>query len=332
MSCKMVRQKNALMAQNVANDRNRSPVAAGRRDFSRPCRPFRARPAGRGRGACARRLCADAGVGAGRARRRPDRDRQCLRDDDARLHGGAVQDRRHAARPRVRGRAQRAIPASSSRPSRSPTPMPGTAGSARPASARGRLRRSSGRSTPRPAPTPPPSRWRGSSPARWRKAASRCSPTTPRTRCGSRAGSRIRTARAGSRASRSSSPMSTKRRRAMRASPHRPALRTRAGQAVQLDRGRIDLVTREAFAAALPEIAIPSLPFIGGLWRDGDVARCGGSGVARRRPVVAPRGRCPGRAVSGGVGEGRVAVQRRQRFRSRLAADLTALRPRFAAG
>jgi len=44
----------------------------------------------------------------------------------------------------------------------------------------------------------------------------------------------------------------------------RPAVRTPAGQAVVLDRGRIDLVTREAFAAALPEIAVPSLPFIGG--------------------------------------------------------------------
>ena len=33
---------------------------------------------------------------------------------------------------------------------------------------------------------------------------------------------------------------------------------------MQLDRGRIDLVTREAFAAALPEIAVPSLPFIAG--------------------------------------------------------------------
>jgi hypothetical protein len=32
---------------------------------------------------------------------------------------------------------------------------------------------------------------------------------------------------------------------------------------VQLDRGRIELVTRDAFAHALPEIAIPSLPFIG---------------------------------------------------------------------
>lgn len=44
----------------------------------------------------------------------------------------------------------------------------------------------------------------------------------------------------------------------------RPAVRTRGGQAVALDRGRIDLVTREAFAAALPEIAVPSLPFIAG--------------------------------------------------------------------
>jgi hypothetical protein len=44
----------------------------------------------------------------------------------------------------------------------------------------------------------------------------------------------------------------------------RPAVPTQAGQSVQLDRGRIDLVTREAFAAALPEIAIPSLPFVGG--------------------------------------------------------------------
>ncbi len=44
----------------------------------------------------------------------------------------------------------------------------------------------------------------------------------------------------------------------------RPAKRTRAGQAVQLDRGRIDVVTRDAFIAALPEIVIPSLPFIAG--------------------------------------------------------------------
>jgi hypothetical protein len=43
----------------------------------------------------------------------------------------------------------------------------------------------------------------------------------------------------------------------------RPAVRAQAGQTVQLDRGRIDLVTRDAFAALLPEIAIPALPFIG---------------------------------------------------------------------
>jgi hypothetical protein len=45
---------------------------------------------------------------------------------------------------------------------------------------------------------------------------------------------------------------------------NRPATPTPGGQTVVLDRGRIDLVTRGAFAAALPEIAIPSLPFIAG--------------------------------------------------------------------
>jgi hypothetical protein len=44
----------------------------------------------------------------------------------------------------------------------------------------------------------------------------------------------------------------------------RPVARTRAGQTVTLDRGRIDLVTSEAFAAVLPEVVIPSLPFIAG--------------------------------------------------------------------
>jgi hypothetical protein len=43
----------------------------------------------------------------------------------------------------------------------------------------------------------------------------------------------------------------------------RSAARTSAGQCVQLDRGRIDLVTADAFAAALPEMPIPALPFMG---------------------------------------------------------------------
>ena len=43
----------------------------------------------------------------------------------------------------------------------------------------------------------------------------------------------------------------------------RPSITTPSGQSIPLDRGRIDLVTHEAFAAALPEIAIPSLPFMG---------------------------------------------------------------------
>jgi len=44
---------------------------------------------------------------------------------------------------------------------------------------------------------------------------------------------------------------------------HRPATGAGDRQTVQLDRGRIDLVTREAFAAVLPEVAIPALPFVG---------------------------------------------------------------------
>jgi Glyoxalase-like domain len=42
----------------------------------------------------------------------------------------------------------------------------------------------------------------------------------------------------------------------------RPAVKTRAVQAIRLDRGRIELVTGDALTEALPEIAIPSLPFM----------------------------------------------------------------------
>lgn len=76
----------------------------------------------------------------------------------------------------------------------------------------------------------------------------------------------------------------------------RPAVRTRSGQAVTLDRGRIDLVTREAFAAAMPEIAIPLLPFIGAYGvtvRSLDAMEAGlhSSGLSSRRArdmLVAP--------------------------------------------
>jgi hypothetical protein len=43
----------------------------------------------------------------------------------------------------------------------------------------------------------------------------------------------------------------------------RPASPAPFGQAIQLDRGRVELATPEAFAQMFPEIAIPSLPFIG---------------------------------------------------------------------
>jgi Glyoxalase-like domain len=43
----------------------------------------------------------------------------------------------------------------------------------------------------------------------------------------------------------------------------RPAKPMRTGRVVALDRGRVELVSRAAFEAALPEIAIAGLPFIG---------------------------------------------------------------------
>ena len=59
----------------------------------------------------------------------------------------------------------------------------------------GRSWRCNGRSIPAVRPEPRPSRWRASSPARCRRAASKFSPIAPSTWCGSRAGLRIRTAR-----------------------------------------------------------------------------------------------------------------------------------------
>ena len=43
----------------------------------------------------------------------------------------------------------------------------------------------------------------------------------------------------------------------------RAAIAVPFGQRIELDRGRIDLVDAEAFARRLPEIPIPSLPFVG---------------------------------------------------------------------
>ena len=57
--------------------------------------------------------------------------------------------------------------------------------------------------------------------------------------------------------------MSTKPPRASRASPRARQTRQPFGQTIQLDRGRVELATAEAFAQKFPEIAIPSLPFIG---------------------------------------------------------------------
>ena len=114
------------------------------------------------------------------------------------------------------------------------------------------------------APGTAASRWRASRPARCRKAASRCSPTTPRTWSGSRAGSThpngafglagltIAVADVDEAAARFARFTG----RTAEASP--------AGRTIRLDRGRLDLVSADAFAAcSLPECPIPSLPFAG---------------------------------------------------------------------
>ena len=111
-------------------------------------------------------------------------------------------------------------------------------------------------------------------------------------RCGSRAGSRIRTARAGSRASSIAVADVDEAAARFARFTHGRRRATRAGQAVQLDRGRIDLVTRDAFAAALPEIAIPSLPFIGAYGVTVTSLDAVEATLRARRPAVAPRGRC----------------------------------------
>jgi hypothetical protein len=43
----------------------------------------------------------------------------------------------------------------------------------------------------------------------------------------------------------------------------RPARPSSLGRTIALDRGRVDLMTAAAFAHLLPQIPIPSLPFIG---------------------------------------------------------------------
>ena len=92
----------------MTNARRRSSAPAARRFFSITsaisCATRRQQP-----GVGARRLCADARVGPEQPRRRraADRHRQRHRHARARLCRGAVQDRRYAARPRVRGGAGR---------------------------------------------------------------------------------------------------------------------------------------------------------------------------------------------------------------------------------
>jgi hypothetical protein len=73
----------------------------------------------------------------------------------------------------------------------------------------------------------------------------------------------------------------------------RPATANPAGRAVTLDRGRMQIMDTSAFAALLPEVAVPSLPFIGAyavlvasLERAAQTLRAGGLTARRHGPML----------------------------------------------
>jgi hypothetical protein len=73
----------------------------------------------------------------------------------------------------------------------------------------------------------------------------------------------------------------------------RPAMANAAGRAIALDRGRVQLMDKAAFEILLPEIAVPSLPFIGAyavrvdsLDRAERTLHAGGLAVRRKGPML----------------------------------------------
>jgi hypothetical protein len=73
----------------------------------------------------------------------------------------------------------------------------------------------------------------------------------------------------------------------------RPAVTNAAGRAIALDRGRVQLMDAAAFKAVLPEIAVPSLPFIGAyavkvasLDKAERALQAGGLAVRRNGPML----------------------------------------------
>ena len=93
----------------------------------------------------------------------------------------------------------------------------------------------------------------------------------------------------------------------------RPAAACEGGRVVaQLDRGRVELVTADAFRGRFPEIAIPSLPFMGACTR----SRLHRSPPPRqhateRRHLASPRGRPTHRAFPGRTRDRDVDVRTR---------------------
>ena len=67
----------------------------------------------------------------------------------------------------------------------------------------------------------------------------------------------------------------------------RPAARCEGGQAIALDRGRLELVTADTFGRRYPDIAMPGLPFVGACTIA--VASLAAAETALRRGVIAVR-------------------------------------------
>ena len=140
----------------------------------------------------------------------------------------------------------------------------------------------SGRSTPAGRRQRRPSRWRGSSPAKCRRAASRCSRTGPKHGLAAAlAFASERRARA-SPASRSWSPTSEAA-RALRALHRRAGDPSPFGQTIELDRGRIELLTAGCLRPRSAGDADPVAALRRRLRDQGDVADAARRASAARR-------------------------------------------------
>src|SRR5262249_4613153 len=81
-----------------------------------------------------------------------------------------------------------------------------------------------------------------------------------------------------------------------------------SGQSIALDRGLVELVGADAFAQMLPQIPIPSVPFLGPLHNQGAIFAGDQYDTGRRRHRNESAGRGSSRALPRGPGAGGVNI------------------------